>query len=190
MIVEKTGDLVGDDFHKLTLEDLDRFVGGGDAAVTWKENLPDVAFKNQSVAVGHVVDRELDVGVALVEGRTFVERKVVELDVDDSRRFDRVAKIFEIVPILLVDPIVDLLGADDVNVFDVGFQYFADAFADRARRASVAVLVRRRRTADDNDPLAFEILTLRIDDVAALPKVNACGEKRGQASGRRYDQYR
>ena len=190
MFVEEPSDLIGDDLNELSLEYLDRFVGGRDAAVAGEENLSDVAFPDLIATIGHIVDREGDVGVALVKRGAFVEREVIKFDIDHSRRFDGAAEVFEIIPILFIDPVVNFLRTDDVDVLDVGCQYFADTFANGAGSAGVAVFVGRGRTADHDHALSFERLAFGGHDVATLPEVNTSGKQRVDASGRRHDQCR
>src|SRR5690606_36794805 len=104
VLVEVLSDLRRDDFYELAFKLLHWLVGGGDAAVARELDLAKTAFPDQLVAVFHVEDGDIDVGGALVERLVQMETEVVELDVDDAGRLHGAAEVFEVFPVLLVDP--------------------------------------------------------------------------------------
>ena len=54
---------------------------------------------------------------------------------------DRGAEIFEVIPILFVDPIVDFIGTYDIDVRDVGFQDLTDPLANITRGTRMSIFV-------------------------------------------------
>src|SRR5690606_20987014 len=109
----------------------------------------------------------------LVERLPLEQIEVVEFNVDDARRLHGATEVLEVLPILLIDPVIDLLRRDDVDSLDVLLQKLAHVGANGSRGAGIAELMRRRRPTENDDALVLERSAFCRNRVAAVPHVNA-----------------